>query len=499
MGKYIMAIDQGTTSSRTIIFNENSEVISQAHKESRQIYPKAGWVEQDPMEIWSEQIGVATECLAKKSIETSEIVGIGITNQRETTVVWNKNTGKPVYNAIIWQCRRTSEYCDKLKESGFDKVIREKTGLIVDAYFSATKIKWILDNVEGARESAEKGDLLFGTMDTWLLWNLTKGKVFATDYTNASRTMLFNIHELKWDEDILAELCIPKSMLPEVKPSSCIYGHTSKSVTGVEIPIGGIAGDQHAALFGQCCFESGTVKNTYGTGCFILMNTGDKAVKSENGLLTTIAWGIDGKVEYALEGSVFMAGAAIQWLRDGLRIIENASKSEEYALRVEDSNGVYVVPAFTGLGAPHWDQYARGTIVGLTRGVEKEHLVRATLESLAYQCNDVIGAMELDSGVSVKVVKVDGGASSNNFLMQFQADIMNVEVARPEVVESTALGVAYLTGLSVGVYKNKEEIIKKVRIEREFKPKMDVEKRTKLVRGWNKAVKHSLNWAKDIE
>ncbi len=499
MGKYIMAIDQGTTSSRAIIFNENSEVISQANKESRQIYPKAGWVEQDPMEIWSEQLGAATACLAKKSIDPSEVIGIGITNQRETTVVWNKHTGKPVYNAIIWQCRRTSEYCDELKESGFDKIIREKTGLIVDAYFSATKIKWILDNVEGARESAEKGDLIFGTIDTWLMWNLTKGKVFATDYTNASRTMLFNIHELKWDDEILKELDIPKSMLPEVKPSSYIYGHTSKSVTGVEIPIGGVAGDQHAALFGQCCFESGAVKNTYGTGCFILMNTGDKAVKSENGLLTTIAWGIDGKVEYALEGSVFMAGAAIQWLRDGLRIIENASKSEEYALRVEDSNGVYVVPAFTGLGAPHWDQYARGIIVGLTRGVEKEHLVRATLESLAYQCNDVIGAMELDSGVSVKVVKVDGGASSNNFLMQFQADIMNVEVARPEVVESTALGVVYLTALALGVYKNKEEIIAKVRIEREFKPEMGAEKRASFIKGWNKAVKHSLNWAKDIE
>ncbi len=499
MGKYILALDQGTTSSRAIIFNENSEVISSAQKESRQIFPKAGWVEQDPIDIWSEQLGVAIECLARKGIEPSEIVGIGITNQRETTVVWNKHTGKPVYNAIIWQCRRTSAYCDALKERGFDKVIRDKTGLIVDAYFSATKIKWILDNVEGARESAEKGDLLFGTIDTWLLWNLTKGKVFATDYTNASRTMLFNIHELKWDEEILKELDIPKSMLPEVKPSSYVYGHTSKSVTGVEIPIGGIAGDQHAALFGQCCFESGSVKNTYGTGCFILMNTGDKAVKSENGLLTTIAWAIDGKIQYALEGSVFIAGAAIQWLRDGLRIIENASKSEEYALRVEDSNGVYVVPAFTGLGAPHWDQYARGTIVGLTRGVEKEHLIRATLESLAYQSNDVIGAMELDSGVKVKVVKVDGGASANNFLMQFQADIMDVDVERPEVVESTALGVVYLTGLAVGVYKNKEEIVQKVRIEREFSPNIEKDKRAKLIKGWNKAVKHSLNWAKDID
>ncbi len=499
MSRYIMALDQGTTSSRAILFNENSEIISVAQKESKQIFPKAGWVEQDPMEIWSEQLGVAIECLAKKNIEAQDIISIGITNQRETTVVWNRHTGKPVYNAIIWQCRRTSEYCDELKASGFDKKIREKTGLIVDAYFSGTKIKWILDNVEGARESAENGDLLFGTIDTWLLWNLTKGEVFATDYTNASRTMLFNIHELKWDEEILEKIGIPKSMLPDVKPSSYVYGHTAKSITGVEIPIGGIAGDQHAAMFGQCCFESGTVKNTYGTGCFILMNTGEKAVESKNGLLTTIAWGVDGKIEYALEGSVFMAGAAIQWLRDGLRIIEDAKKSEGYALRVEDSNGVYVVPAFTGLGAPYWDQYARGTIVGLTRGVEKEHLVRATLESLAYQCNDVIGAMELDSGVNVKEIKVDGGASSNDFLMQFQADIMNVDVKRPIVVESTALGVVYLAGLSVGVYKNKEEIVSKVRIEREFEPNMDTKKREKLIKGWNKAVKHSLNWAKDID
>ncbi len=497
MSKYLMALDQGTTSSRAIVFNEFGEIISVAQKEFTQIFPKAGWVEHDAMEIWSSQVSVATECLAKKGLHPSDIACIGITNQRETTVVWDKNTGKPVYNAIVWQCRRTSDYCDTLKDKGFHKSIKSKTGLVVDAYFSGTKLKWILDNVEGAREKAEKGELLFGTVDTWLLWNLTKGEVFATDYTNASRTMLFNIHTLQWDEEILQELNIPSSILPEVHPSSHVFGETAKSVFGEKIKVAGIAGDQHAALFGQCCYEKGMVKNTYGTGCFILMNTGDKAVESKNGLLTTIAWGIDGKVEYALEGSVFVAGAAIQWLRDGLRMIDQATFSEHYAMKVEDCNGVYVVPAFTGLGAPHWDQYARGTIVGITRGVEKEHFIRATLESLAYQSNDVIKAMALDSSVDVKTIKVDGGACANNFLMQFQSDIMNVEVVRPKMIESTALGAVFLAALAVGYYKNKDEIVEKMEVERTFVPNMDDEKREKLVKGWKKAVKHSLNWARD--
>ncbi len=499
MSKYLMALDQGTTSSRTIIFNEFGEIISVAQKEFTQIFPKAGWVEHDAMEIWSSQLSVTTESLAQKGISINEIATIGITNQRETTIVWDKNTGKPIYNAIVWQCRRTSDYCDSLKEKGFDKVIKEKTGLVIDAYFSGTKLKWILDNVEGAREKAEKGELLFGTVDTWILWNLTKGEVFATDYTNASRTMLFNIHKLEWDEEILEELNIPKGMLPKVYPSSHIFGETSESVLGEKIKIAGIAGDQHAALFGQCCFEEGMVKNTYGTGCFILMNTGEKAVESKNGLLTTIAWGIDGKVEYALEGSVFVAGAAIQWLRDGLRMIDQASFSEQYAVKVEDSNGVYVVPAFTGLGAPYWDQYARGAIVGITRGVEKEHFIRATLESLAYQSNDVIKAMALDSEVDVKQIKVDGGACANNFLMQFQSDIMDVKVVRPKMIESTALGAVFLAGLATGYYKNKEEILEKMHIERTFEPNMDIEKRERLVKGWKKAVKHAMDWAKDEE
>ncbi len=497
MEKYLMAIDQGTTSSRAIIFDENCNIVNVVQRELTQIFPKAGWVEHDAMEIWSSQLSVITECLAKKGILASQISGIGITNQRETTVVWDKTTGKPVYNAIVWQCRRTSDYCNHLKESGFHEKIQEKTGLVVDAYFSGTKVKWILDNVEGAREKAEKGELLFGTIDTWLIWNFTGGKVFKTDYSNASRTMLFNIHDLKWDEEILEKLGIPQSMLPEVMPSSHIFGHTDKKLMGHKIPIAGVAGDQQAALFGQCCFSKGMVKNTYGTGSFILMNTGDKAVKSENGLLTTIAWGVDGKVEYALEGSVFVAGAAIQWLRDGLRMIDNAGISQEYAKRVEDSNGVYIVPAFTGLGAPYWDQYARGTIVGITRGVKKEHFIRATLESLAYQSNDVIKAMSTESGVPVKQLKVDGGASVNDFIMQFQADITNVSVARPKVIESTALGAVFLAGLAVGYYKDKEEISCKVEVERCFEPSMEVEKREALVKGWNKAVKCALVWAEE--
>ncbi len=496
MSKYLLAFDQGTTSSRSILFNEGGEIVDVAQKEFTQIYPKAGWVEHNPMEIWASQLSVATEVIAKVGIQPGDIAAIGITNQRETTVVWDKNSGKPVYNAIVWQCRRTSEYCDTLKAKGFDTAIKAKTGLVVDAYFSGTKVKWILDNVEGARAEAEKGNLLFGTIDSWLIWNLTKGKVHVTDYTNASRTMLFNIHELKWDKEILAELDIPESMLPEVKPSSYLYGHTSSDVLGGEIPIAGVAGDQQAALFGQCCFDPGMVKNTYGTGCFILMNTGEKAVESKNGLLTTIAWGVDGKVEYALEGSVFVAGAAIQWLRDGLRMIDNASFSEAYANKVADSNGVYVVPAFVGLGAPYWDQYARGIIVGLTRGVEKEHFIRATLESLAYQSNDVINAMVADSGEALKQIRVDGGACANNFLMQFQADILNAEVCRPQVIESTALGAVYLAGLQVGYYKSKEDILKKVNISKVFKPCMADDTRKALVEGWSEAVKRSLGWAK---
>ncbi|MFL0266609.1 glycerol kinase GlpK [Candidatus Clostridium radicumherbarum] len=496
MSKYVMALDQGTTSSRCILFNEKGLIQSVAQKEFTQIYPKAGWVEHDPMEIWSTQISVAVEAMQKLNITAEDIAAIGITNQRETTVVWNKNTGKPVYNAIVWQCRRTAGFCDELKAEGFDKNIREKTGLIVDAYFSGTKVKWILDNVEGAREEAEKGNLLFGNIDTWLIWNLTKGKVHVTDYSNASRTMLFNIHTLEWDKEILERLNIPVAMLPEAKPSSCIYGHTDAALLGGEIAIAGAAGDQQAALFGQVCHKPGTAKNTYGTGCFMLMNTGEKAVASKNGLLTTIAWGADGKVEYALEGSIFIAGAAIQWLRDELKIVEKASDSESFAEAVEDTNGVYVVPAFVGLGAPYWDQYARGTIVGLTRGAKKEHLIRATLESLAYQTNDVLKAMEEDSGIKLEALKVDGGACANNFLMQFQSDILGVQVDRPEVIETTALGAAYLAGLAVGYWKDKEDITKNWAISRSFAPDMNAAKREELLEGWHKAVDRSLGWAK---
>jgi len=496
MAKYLMAFDQGTTSSRCILFDKGGNIKSVAQKEFTQIYPKPGWVEHDPMEIWSSQISVATEAKAKLGVEADDIAAIGITNQRETTIVWDKNTGKPVYNAIVWQCRRTAEYCDTLKASGFDKKITAKTGLVVDAYFSGTKVRWILENVEGARAAAEKGDLLFGTVDSWLIWHLTKGKIHVTDYTNASRTLLYNIHTLDWDDEILKELNIPRSMLPDVKPSSHVYGETSPDMLGGAIKIAGIAGDQQAALFGQCCFEEGMVKNTYGTGCFILMNTGEKAVESKNGLLTTIAWGEGGKVEYALEGSVFIAGAAIQWLRDGLRMIDNAAFSEAYATKVEDANGVYVVPAFVGLGAPYWDQYARGIIVGLTRGVEKEHFIRATLESLAYQSYDVIKAMEADAGVSLKAIRVDGGAVPNNFLMQFQSDILGVDVVRPSVVESTALGAIYLAGLAVGFYADKEDIKKNVSVDRTFSSNMDTAVRDELVAGWKEAVKRSFGWVK---
>lgn len=498
--KYIMALDQGTTSSRAILFDKEGNVVATSQKEFTQFYPKIGWVEHNPMEIWGSQSGVMREVLETNSIRPEEVCAIGITNQRETTIVWDKNTGKPIYNAIVWQCRRTSEICDELKGKGYEKLIKDKTGLILDAYFSATKIKWILDNVEGAREKAENGELLFGTVDTWLIWNLTRGKVHVTDYTNAARTMLYNIKELKWDDEILEILDIPKSMLPEVKPSSYVYGYTDEGMlSGAKIPIAGCAGDQQAALFGQTCFEEGSAKNTYGTGCFMLMNTGENIVESKHGLLTTIAWGVEGKVKYALEGSIFIGGASIQWLRDELRVLYDAKQSEFYANSVNDTNGVYVVPAFAGLGAPYWDMYARGAIMGLTRGANRAHLVRATLESIAYQVKDVLNAMQEDSGLKLKDLRVDGGASSNNFLMQFQSDILDVNIDRPKVVETTALGAAYLAGLAVEFYNNKDEIKKSWIIDREFIPNMSDDKRNLLYKGWKKAVSRSLLWAKEDE
>ncbi len=494
MPKYIMALDQGTTSSRAIIFDENGLIKGVTNREFAQIYPKPGWVEHDAMEIWGSQIGVAKEVLLKCGLSVNDIAAIGITNQRETTVVWDKNTGKPVYNAIVWQCRRTAPICDDLKARGLTEKIREKTGLVVDAYFSGTKVKWILDNVEGTREKAEKGELLFGNIDTWLIWNLTGGKVHVTDYSNASRTMLFNIHKLDWDDEILKELNIPRAMLPKVMPSSHIYGYTTTEVFGGEIPIAGDAGDQQAALFGQACYAPGMAKNTYGTGCFMLMNTGEKAVESKSGLLTTIAWGADGKVEYALEGSIFIAGAVIQWLRDELRVLDNAAQSEELATKVEDNNGVYLVPAFVGLGAPYWDMYARGAILGLTRGAKREHIVRAALESICYQTRDVLEAMQKDSGITLKSLKVDGGAVANNFLMQFQSDILGVPVDRPKVIETTALGAAYLAGLAVGYWKDKNDISAKWQIDRTFKPQMDIDTKERLYKSWKKAVKRSMDW-----
>ncbi|MDU5567615.1 MAG: glycerol kinase GlpK [Peptostreptococcus anaerobius] len=495
MEKYVLSFDAGTTSSRAIIFNKKGEIINVAQKEFKQIYPKAGWVEHDPMEIWASQSGVAREVLEMSAIRPEQIAAIGITNQRETTIVWDKNTGRPVYNAIVWQCRRTASYCEKLKEEGWTEKIKDKTGLVVDAYFSGTKIAWILDNVEGAREKAERGELLFGTVDTWLVWNLTRGKVHVTDYSNASRTMLYNIKELKWDDEILERLNIPKSMLPEVRNSSEVYGHTDTGTYGgAQIPIAGIAGDQQAALFGQNCFEPGMVKNTYGTGCFVLMNTGEEMIQSKNGLLTTIAWGIDGKVHYALEGSVFIAGAAIQWLRDELRLVYDSPQSEYYANKIEDTDGLVVVPAFTGLGAPYWDMYARGGIFGITRGTKREHLVRATLESLAYQSKDVIDAMQEDAGLPLAYLRVDGGASANNFLMQFQADMLNTQVHRPKTLETTALGAAYLAGLAVGYWKDLEEISEEFAIDKEFLPEMSEEKRTKNYKYWKKAVERSMDW-----
>jgi len=496
MEKYIMALDQGTTSSRCILFNKKGEIVSVAQKEFKQIYPKPGWVEHDAMEIWSTQIGVAQEAMYKINANYKNIQAVGITNQRETTVVWDKKTGVPIHNAIVWQCRRTAEFCDSLKEKGLTDQFRQKTGLPIDAYFSATKIHWILENVEGARKRAEDGELLFGTIETWLIWKLTMGRVHITDYSNASRTMLFNISTLEWDREILDELNIPPCMLPEPRPSSEVYGMTDGTIFGGEIPISGAAGDQQAALFGQTCFTEGEAKNTYGTGCFLLMNTGTKPVFSRNGLVTTIAWGINGYLNYALEGSVFVAGAAIQWLRDELRLIDESADSEWMARKVNDTNGVYLVPAFVGLGAPYWDPYARGTLVGLTRGSNKYHIIRATLESLAYQSNDVLKAMEEDSGIRLSSLKVDGGACANNFLMQFQADIINVPVKRPVAIETTALGAAYLAGLATGYWKNKEDVMENWQVSRIFHPEMQDSVRNELLNGWSKAIRASLGWAK---
>ncbi len=497
MAGYVMALDAGTTSNRSILFNEKGEICSVAQKEFTQYFPKPGWVEHDANEIWSSQLGVAVEAMNKIGASAEDIAAIGITNQRETAIVWDKHTGEPVYHAIVWQCRRTAEYCDELKEKGYTEMFRKKTGLIIDAYFAGTKIKWILDHVEGAREKAKKGELLFGTVETWLIWKLTKGAVHVTDYSNASRTLLFNINTLEWDKEILDIMGIPEAMLPKALPSSCVYGHADSSFLGGAIPIAGAAGDQQSALFGQTCFRPGDAKNTYGTGCFLLMNTGEKPVFSKNGLVTTIAWGLDGKVYYALEGSIFVAGAAIQWLRDEMRLIDSAMDSEYMAKKVNDTNGCYVVPAFTGLGAPHWDQYARGTIVGLTRGVSKYHIIRATLESIAYQVNDVLNAMKADSKIALSALKVDGGASANDFLMQTQADIINAPVKRPQCIETTAMGAAYLAGLAVGYWKDKEEVVKNWAMDRKFTPQIEEDTRAKKIKGWEKAVKYAYGWAKD--
>lgn len=499
MAKYIMALDAGTTSNRCILFDHTGRNCAMAQKEFRQYFPNPGWVEHDANEIWSTMLGVAVQAMQQIGAKAKDIASIGITNQRETVIVWDKNTGEPVYHAIVWQCRRTSAIADALKEKGLAETIRQKTGLMIDAYFSATKVKWILDNVEGARERAKRGELLFGTVETWLIWKLSGGKVHVTDYSNASRTMLFNINTLTWDEDILKELDIPASMLPQAKPSSCVYGVSDPSYLGGEIPIAGAAGDQQAALFGQTCFREGNVKNTYGTGCFLLMNTGEKPVFSKNGLLTTIAWGLDGKVTYALEGSIFVAGAAIQWLRDQMRLIDSAEDSEYWANKAHGTHGTYVVPAFTGLGAPHWDQYARGTIVGITRGTNKYHIIRATLESIAYQVCDVIDAMQEDSGTQLMTLRVDGGASANNFLMQFQSDMLNKPVQRPASVESTALGAAYLAGLAVGFWEKLEELTANDAEVREFLPSMEEKERCLKRKGWNKAVRYSYGWAKQEE
>ncbi len=489
-----MSLDQGTTSSRCILFNKDGTIASMVQREFAQIFPKEGWVEHDPMIIWSTQVGVATEALMKIGATWDEVYGIGITNQRETCVVWNKKTGEPIYNAIVWQCRRTADYCEELQNLGYGKMIKEKTGLLIDPYFSATKVKWILDNVENAREMAEKGELAFGTIDTWLMWKLTDGKVFATDYSNASRTMLYNIKELKWDEELLELFGIPSSMLPDVFPSSHIFGYTSARIIGAAVAIGGVAGDQQAALFGQCCFNKGELKNTYGTGAFLLMNTGEQPYISDNGLLATIAWGINGKVYYALEGSVFTCGAAIQWLRDGMKLIESAADSEYYARKVSDSGGVMVVPAFQGLGAPWWDPYARGMIIGITRATNKYHIIRATLESLAYQTADVIDLMERSVDVKVNSLQVDGGASANSLLMSFQADILGIPIERPSCIETTALGVAYLCGLAVGVYSSTDEIRSNKQAESVFQPTKDDEWKNEKISEWRRAVQRSLGW-----
>ncbi|PGL70599.1 glycerol kinase GlpK [Bacillus sp. AFS055030] len=489
MNKYILSLDQGTTSSRAILFNKDGKIVHIAQKEFTQHFPNPGWVEHNAQEIWGSILAVIATCLSEADVKPEQIAGIGITNQRETTVVWEKTTGRPIYNAIVWQSRQTSEICDDLKEKGYGEIVQEKTGLLIDAYFSGTKVKWILDNVEGAREKAERGELLFGTIDTWLVWKLSGGNVHVTDYSNASRTLMYNIHELRWDDELLEMLTVPKSMLPEVRSSSEVYGHTvDYHFYGQNIPIAGIAGDQQAALFGQACFGEGMAKNTYGTGCFMLMNTGEKAVKSNHGLLTTIAWGLNGKVEYALEGSIFVAGSAIQWLRDGMRMFKDASNSEEYANRVESTDGVYIVPAFVGLGTPYWDSEVRGAVFGLTRGTTKEHFIRATLEALAYQTKDVLCAMEADSGIELKTLRVDGGAVKNNFLMQFQSDLLDVPVERPEVNETTALGAAYLAGLAVGYWENQETISKQWNMDKRFKPEMQNEKREELYSGWKKAI-----------
>ncbi len=493
MKKYILSLDQGTTSSRAILFDHNQNIVAMAQKEFGQIFPREGWVEHDPMEIYSSQYSVMIEAIAKSGIDPSEIAAIGITNQRETTILWDKHTGKPVYNAIVWQCRRTADICTELKQQGFEDYIKQTTGLVVDAYFSGTKIKWILDNVDGVREKAEKGDILFGTVDSWLTWKLTGGKAHITDYTNASRTMLFNINTLDWDEKMLKILDIPKCILPQVCSSSHIYGYVN--IQGVDIPIAGIAGDQQAALFGQCCFDKGDAKNTYGTGCFLLMNTGDKPCISNSGLITTIAVGIDGKVQYALEGSVFIGGAVIQWLRDEMRFINESKDAEYYASKVADTGGVYLVPAFTGLGAPYWDMYARGCIIGISRGTKREHIIRAAQESIAYQSFELVKAMEKDSGTVLSELNVDGGACRDGFLMQFQADIMNKPVHRPTIKETTALGAAYLAGLATEFWSNKDELRQSKSYDGNFIPNMSEEKRNKLFAGWQKAVGRSMNWA----
>ena len=497
MSQYVLALDQGTTSSRAIIFNKQGNIVAVAQKEFTQIFPQSGWVEHDANEIWSTQLGVATEAILKAGITVNDVAAIGITNQRETTVLWDRATSQPIYNAIVWQDRRTAEYCDELKAAGHAKKIKDKTGLVTDAYFSGTKVKWILDNVEGAREKAEKGELCFGTIDSWLLWKLTNGQVHATDMSNASRTLLYNIHDLKWDQELLALFNIPASMLPQVKSSSEIYGYTQNILTAVKIPVSGIAGDQQSALFGQMCTEAGMVKNTYGTGCFMLMNTGEKPVASNNNLLTTIAWNINGQVQYALEGSVFIAGAVVQWLRDGLKIIQNSADVEYLAAKVQDNGGVYVVPAFTGLGAPYWNQYARGTIVGLSRGSTDAHIARAAVESIAFQSMDVLQSMEADAGISIKEVRVDGGATINNTLMQFQADILHTKVIRPQITETTALGAAYLAGLAVGFWKDMEELKQYWQQDQAFAPAMTDDKRNGLRKNWRKAIRAAEAWTEE--